>query len=69
MCHLEMETEVMKMALVELMYLITRLEMENLIISESRVDKISSQDIMILKKKKESILFMLHQTVIDKLFA
>jgi hypothetical protein len=69
MSRLEMQTVAMRMALVELMSLIIHLETENLTTLESLLDNTNSQDTMKLKKKKELILFMLHQMETDKLSA
>jgi hypothetical protein len=69
MSRLEMQTVAMRMALVELMSLTIHLETENLTTLESLLDNTNSQDTMKLKKKKELILFMLHQMETDKLSA
>jgi transcription initiation factor IIF auxiliary subunit len=69
MSRLEMQMVAMRMALVELMSLTIHLETENLTTSGSLLDKTNSQDTMKLKKKKELILFMLHQMETDKLSA
>jgi transcription initiation factor IIF auxiliary subunit len=69
MSRLEMQMVAMRMALVELTSLTIHLETENLTTSGSLLDNTNSQDTMKLKKKKELILFMLHQMETDKLSA